>query len=202
MLDSNITGSDFILNNEKYRVNLMGEFQVDNSAPAIIIAKKYGLNQNEINKGLEVQDRASMRNELMECNGFDILNDAYKSNPQSLKEAFKTVSLLSGYSRKIAIIGDMLELGEEEEELHRQAGRDIDPNSVDYLLLLGRLSKFTLEGALENFPRNRVYHFTSKEDLVDETKYLIIKGTLVLVKGSRGLRMEEIVESIKDITVY
>lgn len=201
ILNSNITGSEFLCNGEKFRVNLMGEFQVHNAAPAIIIAKHYGLTNEEINEGLMVQDRSAMRNELIECDGFDILNDSYKSNPQSLKEAFNTMSLLTGYSKKIAIIGDMLELGENEKELHKEAGRNIDPKAVDYLLLLGDLSNYTLEGALENFPRNRVYHFTSKEDLVDEAKYLITKGTLALVKGSRGLRMEEIVESLKDITL-
>lgn len=200
LVSSNITGSTFKINGEAFKINLIGQFQVYNAAPAIIIAKLLGLSSEEISRGLEVEDRTAMRNELIECNGFDILNDSYKSNPQSLEQAFNTMSLLSGYTKKIAIIADMLELGEDEVELHRQAGRKINPRDIDYILFIGNLSKYIMEGTLEHFPKSRVYHFASKEDLVDEAKYLIERGTLVLVKGSRAMRLEEIVESIKDIT--
>ena len=142
-----------------------------------------------------------MRNELINCNGFDILNDSYKSNPQSLKSALETLDILTGYKRKIAIIGDMLELGESEEELHREIGRYIDPNKVDYLLCTGPLSKFTAEEAKKRFPFEHVFHLNQKNDLIDKAKYLIQKNSLVLVKASRSLRLEEIVEALELINV-
>ena len=142
-----------------------------------------------------------MRSELLNCKGFDILNDSYKSNPQSLKSALDTLDSLSGYKRKIAIIGDMLELGDQEEELHREIGRYIDPNKVDYLLLTGPLSRFTAEEAKKRFPFEHVFYLNSKNDLIDKAKYLIQKNSLVLVKASRSLRLEEIVEALELINL-
>ena len=142
-----------------------------------------------------------MRSELISCQGFDILNDSYKSNPQSLLSALDTLDILSGYKRKIAILGDMLELGDNEELLHREIGREIDPSKVDYLLLTGPLSKFIAEEAEKRFPFGHVFYAESKDILLDKAKYLIQKNSLVLVKASRSIRLEEIVEALEKINV-
>lgn len=197
---SNASGNEFLLNGEPYKVNVLGQVQNYNATVAIIVGKLMGLSDDEIREGLNVEDLTSMRSEMMYCDGFDILNDAYKSNPPSLMESFDTMAMLAGYRRKIAIIGDMLDLGEDAWELHYEVGTKIDPNTVDYLLLYGEMSKAIEEGALTRFPRERVMHFDTKPDLVDQAKYLIIKASLVLVKASRALRMEEVVESLQTIT--
>lgn len=199
-LSSGLQGSKFLINGESYHINLLGSFQVYNAAVAIIVAIEMGLSPIEIQKGLNVEDQTAMRTELISCDGFDILNDSYKSNPQSLLEALNTAKLLAGYKRKIAILGDMLELGTTEAELHFNVGQNIDSSAIDYILFYGPLSKDMMRGAAENFSNDRIFHFDSKPDLVDKAKYLISKNSLVLVKGSRALRMEEIIESIKDIT--
>lgn len=200
LVHADITGTIFKLNGEEYEVNLLGNHQMYNAACAIIVAKLFGLDDATIREGLYVRDTTSMRSELLNCQGFDILNDCYKSNPQSLLEAFETMSLLTGYTRKIAIIGDMLELGEREKELHYEVGTKINPNDIDYLLCYGPLSEEIARGAKVNFPNYRVAHFERKEDLVDAAKYVIVKGTLVLVKASRSIRLEEIIESLKELT--
>lgn len=202
LVESNAGGTTFTLGGNEWHVNLLGSFQMYNAAVGVIIGEKMGLDQKQIQKGLRIEDQTSMRSELISGRGFDILNDTYKSNPQSLEEALETTKLLSGYRRKIVILGDMLELGEDEKELHRQAGRSIDPTEIDYVLLYGPLSEYMMQGASENFPIGRVFHYTSKPDLVDKAKYLITKNSLVLVKASRSLRMEEIVESLQQITAH
>lgn len=194
-------GSTFRLNGDIYRTSNLGSHQVYNATCAIIVSKLFGVDQEIVRRQLEINEAASMRNELINCNGFDILNDSYKSNPQSLKSALETLDILTGYKRKIAIIGDMLELGEREEELHREIGRYIDPNKVDYLLCTGPLSKFTAEEAKKRFPFEHVFHLNQKNDLIDKAKYLIQKNSLVLVKASRSLRLEEIVEALELINV-
>ena len=194
-------GSTFKLNGEEYRTSQIGAHQIYNATCAIIVSKLMGLDQALVKRQLEIHEQSSMRSELMNCNGFDILNDSYKSNPQSLMSALETLDVLSGYKRKIAILGDMLELGEGEELLHREIGRLIDPSKVDYLLLTGPLSKFAAEEAKQRFPFGHVYHFDKKDDLIDKAKYLITKNSLVLVKASRSIRLEEIVEALEKITL-
>ncbi len=194
-------GNTFKLNGETYMTASIGSHQIYNATCAIIVSKLFNIDQEIIKNQLEINERSSMRSELMTCKGFDILNDSYKSNPQSLVSALETLDILSGYKRKIAIIGDMLELGENEEEIHRQIGRMIDPKKVDYLLCTGPLSKFIAEEAKKRFPFEHVFHLDKKNDLIDKAKYLIQKNSLVLVKASRSLRLEEVVDSLRYINL-
>nr|WP_072513779.1 UDP-N-acetylmuramoyl-tripeptide--D-alanyl-D-alanine ligase [Ndongobacter massiliensis] len=198
---SNAAGTSFSVNGTPWHINLIGSYQAYNATVAVIIGQLLGLSAGEIRRGLHVEDPTAMRNELVHCDGFDILVDCYKSNPQSLAEALETMQLLAGYPQKIAILGDMLELGPDEERLHYEAGLAMRPDEIDYLLFIGDLAKEMERGALVHFPRSRVFHFNSKPDLVDRAKTLIDKSTLVLVKASRAMRLEEVVESIRKTTV-
>ena len=195
------SGSTFKLNGQIYRTSLLGSHNIYNAAVAIIVSQLFHVDQGLVKRQLEISQSSAMRTELLNLDGFDLLNDSYKSNPQSLKSALDTLDNLSGYKRKIAILGDMLELGDDEEELHRMIGRYIDPNKIDYLLLTGPLSTFIAEEASKNFPLGHVFHIDKKEDLIDKAKYLIQKNSLVLVKASRSLRLEEIVEALELITL-
>lgn len=192
----------FTLNGTSFTVDLIGAYQMYNAAVAVIIARELGLSDADIQKGLEVSDRTPWRTELAHFDGFDILIDVYKSNPPSLREALETAALLQGYNRKIAILGDMLELGRDEREIHREIGRKLRPDVFDAVLFYGSLSTAMYEGALDNFGPDRVFHFTSKLDLVDQAKYLIQPNTLVLIKGSRAMRLEEVVESLSGVTAH
>ena len=184
-----------------YSVPLLGSHQVYNGACCVLVGELFGLSYEEISHGLLNVTREANRNALIECQGFDILDDAYKSNPQSLIQGLETTKILKGYVRKIAVLGDMLELGEDEKQLHYQVGRRIDPKDIEYVLCYGDLSNFICQGALENFPKSKVKHFDKKDDLIDYLKFLIIKSTLVFVKGSRGMHMEEVIESIRQLRV-
>lgn len=200
-ISSTNEGNSWKLNGKSYLTSLIGSHQIYNATVAIIIAELFGIDKLKVEKALEKKDITAMRSELLNCNGFDILNDSYKSNPQSLRSALDTLSILTGYTRKIAILGDMLELGQNEEELHRQIGREIDPNKVDFLLLYGPLSKYIAEEAVKRFPDKRVFYTQSKDALIDKAKYLINKNCLVLVKASRSLRLEEIVEALELVNI-
>ncbi|MSS78519.1 UDP-N-acetylmuramoyl-tripeptide--D-alanyl-D-alanine ligase [Anaerococcus sp. WCA-380-WT-2B] len=195
------TYTRFIYKDEEYTVPLLGAHQVYNAALAVLIGKIFKLSYKDINNGLLKASNTGNRNELIQRNGFDILNDAYKSNPQSLREGLNLAGILDGYMNKIAVLGDMLELGEDEEKLHYESGLEIDPKKIDYVLFYGPLSKQMHKASLKNFSKNRSLHFENKDDLIDKLKQIITKSSLVFVKGSRGLHMEEIIEAIYNFRI-
>ena len=195
------TSTNFSYKDEIYSVPLLGSHQVYNGALAVLIGKIFDLSFDEINKGLSKSSNNANRNELVERNGFDILDDAYKSNPQSLKQGLELAGFLDGYLNKIVVLGDMLELGDDELNLHYKSGLDIDPKKINYCLFFGPLSKQMYKASLENFPKERSFYFDNKDDLIDKLKLLITKYSLVFVKGSRGIHMEEVIEAIYDFRV-
>lgn len=195
------TSTNFSYKDEIYSVPLLGSHQVYNGALAVLIGKIFDLSFDEINKGLSKSSNNANRNELVERNGFDILDDAYKSNPQSLKQGLELAGFLDGYSNKIVVLGDMLELGDDELNLHYKSGLDIDPKKINYCLFFGPLSKQMYKASLENFTKERSFYFDNKDDLIDKLKLLITKYSLVFVKGSRGVHMEEVIEAIYDFRV-
>ncbi len=200
LIRSTPAGTVFSVDGAPFTINLLGAYQMYNAAVAVLVARHFGMTDEEIRNGLEVRDQTHWRAELQHFKGFDILVDVYKSNPPSLREALQTAALFHGYHRKIAILGDMLELGPKEKELHRQAGAAIDPLVFDDVLFYGPLSASMMEGAMQHFDPSHLRHFDSKPDLVDYAKYLIRPNTLVLIKGSRAMRLEEVVESLSIIT--
>lgn len=200
-LESNGIGVEFKHKDEKYHLPLIGDHQIYNAGFAVMVAKILGLSDDQIRDGLSKVKTSSNRSELIELDGFDILDDSYKSNPQSLLTGLTTSYMLGGYKHKIAVLGDMLELGDGEEELHYDVGTKIDPNKIDYCLFFGPLSKKMYEGASQNFPSYRIFHFDKKGDVCDKLKQLTTRSTLIFVKGSHGMHMEEIIECIKTLKI-
>ena len=184
---------------QTYDIPLLGRHNIYNGACCLLIANILGLDANEVKSGLVKVRPANNRSSMIELDGFDVLDDSYKSNPQSLRSGLATCKLLDGYNNKIVVLGDMLELGDKEDELHYEVGLDIDPKDIHYCLFFGDLSYHMYKGALNNFPKDRAFHFTDKDDLIDKLKSLITKSTLVFVKGSHGMHMEEIIESIGNL---
>ena len=189
----------FSHDDETYDIPLLGRHNIYNGACCLLIANILGLDANEVKSGLVKARPANNRSSMIELDGFDVLDDSYKSNPQSLKSGLATCKLLDGYNNKIVVLGDMLELGDKEDELHYEVGLDIDPKDIHYCLFFGNLSYHMYKGALNNFPKDRAFHFTDKDDLIDKLKSLVTKSTLVFVKGSHGMHMEEIIESIGNL---
>ena len=189
----------FKKDDEVYDIPLLGRHNIYNGAACLLVSSLLGLDASDVKDGLIRVKPANNRSSIIEFDGFDVLDDSYKSNPQSLSSGLLTTKLLDGYTNKIAVLGDMLELGDKEEELHYQAGLKIDPKDIDSCLFFGNLSYHMYKAALENFPNDRVFHFMDKDDLIDKLKSLITKSSLVFVKGSHGMHMEEIIESISKL---
>ncbi|MDL2310546.1 UDP-N-acetylmuramoyl-tripeptide--D-alanyl-D-alanine ligase [Peptostreptococcaceae bacterium OttesenSCG-928-C18] len=197
-LNYDSSGVTFTLEDHLYTIPLLGYHQIYNGAISIIISEFFGLDYSTIAKGLKDIDLTGMRNELINLNGFDILNDSYKSNPQSLDSCLETIYSLEDYNRKIAIIGDMLELGSKEVSIHEKVGENLNPDKVDFLFTVGDLAKNIYNSAKNNFPEEHAIHFDSRDALIKNIVKYIIPNTLIMVKASRAMHLEYVVDALKE----
>lgn len=174
---------------------MIGEHNVLDALAAIAVARTCGVSPAKIKKGLEVFTGTPMRQELIAFPDFVVLNDAYNANPSSMAEAIKALSQLQG-SRKVAMVGDMLELGDFTEEGHRQIGRLLVQEGYGLVYTFGEAAKFIADevrqGGIE------VHPCTSHLEMANSYWDKHQEGDVILLKGSRGLRMERVVEELKE----
>ncbi|MFC1755441.1 glutamate ligase domain-containing protein, partial [Thermoproteota archaeon] len=132
------------------------------------------------------------------CSNYSILDDTYNSNPLSLKSAIESLVHLKTRGRRILVMGDMLELGSRSIILHRQMGSFVATKPIDMFITLGTLSESAAKAAKLKSKRNgQVFAFCSKPELLRFLKKRIRPGDTLLIKGSRLLKMEEIISSLK-----
>jgi UDP-N-acetylmuramoyl-tripeptide--D-alanyl-D-alanine ligase len=132
-----------------------------------------------------------MRGELLEVNGVGILNDCYNSNPRALGLMLETLARAPARGRRIAVLGEMLELGPASDKLHRQAGRQAAA-AADHVVGVRGHARFLVEGATAaGLDRGRLAFFGSAAEAGDYVASLVQPGDLVLFKGSRGVRLED-----------
>ncbi len=128
-----------------------------------------------------------------------VIDDSYNSNPAALDEALKTLAVLPG-KRKIAVLGDMLELGKNAEEYHLQAGRTAAKLGIDILAAAGELASCIAEGARNaGLPSHRIYTYANSSEAARKFPALVQPDDVILVKGSRGIKMEKIIDELKRI---
>lgn len=127
-----------------------------------------------------------------------LIDDSYNSNPKALESALKGLAGLPA-KRKVAVLGDMLELGEKEAEFHLRAGKQVTEYGWDVLVTIGLLSSYMADGAVASgMSKDHVFSFATSEEAAEKIPSLIQEGDLVLVKGSRGLKTERVVEKLKE----
>lgn len=182
-------------------LSALGNHQVYNAAAAIAVARHFDVSFDDIQQGLKMIEATGMRNELIHAKGFDILNDAYKSNPISLRSALITMYSFNKYRQKIAVLGDMVGTGEDEVKIHENIGEEIDPNEIDYVFTIGELSKHIASKAKNRFQENQVFAFEDKTSLIEKLRDVIVEDSIILVKGSRVMKLEEVVDSLKACTL-
>jgi UDP-N-acetylmuramoyl-tripeptide--D-alanyl-D-alanine ligase len=126
--------------------------------------------------------------------GFTVLNDAYNASPASVVAALKTLQALAGYDRKIVVLGNMLELGDYAPKAHRDIGSAIARGGVSKLVAVGELAADIIEGAKSaGFPEENIEWYPDSASAAADLKSQVKGGDAVLVKGSRAMKMEEIV---------
>lgn len=181
------------------RLRLCGAHNVGNAVGAAAMAHAFGADTAAIRKGLEAVRPAPMRMQVERRGGVGVINDAYNANPASMEAALAALQAVPGRGRKIAVLGDMLELGADEAACHRRLGEAAAGRGLDGLYLLGRFARDTRQGALgSGMRRSLVRVAASHEKLGAELRGALRKGDWVLVKGSRGAAMERVLAALED----
>ncbi|MGO1367777.1 MAG: UDP-N-acetylmuramoyl-tripeptide--D-alanyl-D-alanine ligase [Senegalia sp. (in: firmicutes)] len=192
-------GIRFTIKNDiskEFFLPMLGNHQIFNTSAAIAASRHLDISFKNIQDGLNTLELTAMRNELIHGHGFDILNDSYNSNPDSSKAALKTIYSLSNYKQKIIVFGDMLELGKKEIEMHKEIGELIDFSKIDYLFTFGDLAKHTGNQAKKNTLDKKVFSFDDKSKLISKIKEVLKEDSIILLKGSRGMKLEEIEKNL------
>jgi UDP-N-acetylmuramoyl-tripeptide--D-alanyl-D-alanine ligase len=180
-------------------LQLLGRHQVYNALAAAAAAFLLGAGIDDIKEGLEGFAPPAMRMELVTLGkGIKVINDAYNANPQSMEAALLALQEQVG-GRKIAVLGDMWELGAYAEKAHRELGRSVKEYGVDFLMLLGRFAPLVAEGARKAGMDPQKIRIGKDHHAVGLHLSGILKeGDWVLIKGSRIMKMEEIIKELKD----
>jgi UDP-N-acetylmuramoyl-tripeptide--D-alanyl-D-alanine ligase/murE/murF fusion protein len=195
-VDGGIT--NFVLNygGQKYNfeIPIIGRHNVSNALAAIAAGLSVGLSIEEIQRGISSLVATKMRFEVIQRENFTIINDAYNASPASMQAAIKTVAEIYN-NRKIAVLADMLELGEISEKVHREVGKQLVENNFDTLITLGELGKFIAAGAADAGLKN-IYSVETHEDAAKKVLEITKAGDVVLFKASHGMHLEKILELI------
>lgn len=173
-----------------------GEHNVYDALAALAVATQLAIPLEDAAAALANYRPAGMRENVVEKGGITVIEDCYNASPDSMKAMAETLMLKGAPGRrKIAVIGDMLELGDFSEEAHALAGKYMAEAGLDLLITYGPMSRFAAESARANGLK-RVFDFREKEDLIRQLTGMLKPGDVVAVKGSRGMQMEEIIQKI------
>lgn len=194
IVEKGFEGIDCTLIHDDMRIDVtlptMGRHNVLNALCAMAVGVQLGLTADEIRRGLESFHNVGARNKVVKTEALTIIDDSYNANPTSTKASLNTLSKLSG--RRVAILGDMKELGVDELSLHHGVGEHAKKVGIDLLIAVGPLSKATAEGYGDG-----AYYFADVESCIAAVNDLLQPGDTVLVKASHSMQFEKIVEVLK-----
>lgn len=189
----------FVVNKkEKFHINTLFHKNIYNVLAAISVSSGvFGLKLKDASRILKKFKFLPLRSEIINLGSLKIINDSFNANPASMKEAINTLLSVEG-KRKIAVLGDMKELGKKEIQFHKEIGVFCFNQGIDILIAIGDLAKYIALGA-ENvgMKSNNINYCKSNSEAVKLLNVLLRKGDVVLFKGSRSMRLEEIVNKIR-----
>ena len=209
---SDIMAKDMILEQEKstYKCNIDGkEMDVEvpiagrhfvlNSLCATTVGIALNIDINKIITGIKNVELTKKRMDIKEINGIKVINDAYNASPEAMKASLNYLSSFKN-NRKIAVLGDMFELGEYAEKLHRLVGEEVYKNNIDILICAGENAKLIADEALKNgMKKENIYYFEDKSNVLEFLKNEVKTGDVVLFKASNGMRFYELADRFIDM---
>ncbi|WP_371371343.1 UDP-N-acetylmuramoyl-tripeptide--D-alanyl-D-alanine ligase [Sporomusa aerivorans] len=174
----------------------IGIHNVYNALAAITVGWELGLKPSEIKSGIGSYVPGAMRLEVKKYKDYTVINDVYNASPLSMAAALTTLSALAT-GRKIVVLGDMLELGDAAAEAHRRIGRQAAELRIDIVLTVGELAKYIADSAREHGVKN-AFAYAEHKSAIEALRSLMQPGDFILLKGSRGMKMENMLEAFKD----
>ena len=195
--------SDFTCNingkEERITVPVGGEHFVLNSLCAISVGEVLGIEADKIKSGIESFELTKKRMDIIELqNGVKIINDAYNASLESMKASLKVLAEFKD-NRKIAVLGDMFELGDFAKELHEKVGEEVVKNKIDILIAAGENSKYMAEIARKGIGEEKVYYLEEKEKIEVLLQEIVKKGDVILFKASNGMQFYKIAERMVEL---
>ncbi|WP_195340436.1 D-glycero-beta-D-manno-heptose 1,7-bisphosphate 7-phosphatase [Fusobacterium sp. 1001295B_180824_G3] len=189
-------GSKFVLDGKEYEISLLGKHNISNTAIAIELAKKIGLTDEEIQRGLKEIKISNMRFQEIKIGNDIYINDAYNASPTSMKAAIDTLNEIYNDKYKIAILGDMLELGENEVDYHIDVLNYLLDKKIKLIYLYGERMKKAYDIFMKNKSEEyRFWYYPTKEGIVESLKNIKMEK-VILLKASRGTALEDIIKNI------
>ena len=186
-------GSKFTLDGKEYQMSLLGKHNISNTAIAIELAKKIGLSEEEIKEGLKDIKISNMRFQEIRVGEDIYINDAYNASPTSMKAAIDTLNEIYNDKYKIAILGDMLELGENEVKYHVNVLNYLLDKKIKLVYLYGERMKKAYDIFMKNKSEEyRFWYYPTKEGIVESLKSIKMEK-VILLKASRGTALEDII---------
>jgi UDP-N-acetylmuramoyl-tripeptide--D-alanyl-D-alanine ligase len=180
-------------------IGAYGSHNVSNALAAAAVGHLCGMSGISIARGLARFRPATMRSEVESRKGVTVINDCYNANPASMKAAIDLLNDLGVGARTIAVLGDMLELGPGSPAMHREVGAYVAAKDISYLVACGALGRELAEGARAvGMPDERIRHISGADEAAHLMTSMVRRNDVILVKASRAMRMECIVEALRD----
>ncbi len=188
--------SSFIIDNNKIKVHVAGRHFIYNALSAYCVGKILQIEDDKIIKGISKFELTSKRMELKKTDtGMQVIADYYNASYESMKMALEVLSK-SNAETKIAVLGDMLELGNFSEELHKKVGTCVKDNNIDILITVGKQAKYIAKQA-KDLGLNDIYMCSNNQEAVEILSKKATPKSSILLKASHGMHFEEIDQSIK-----
>lgn len=178
------------------KLNSIGYGAAQNAAAALTVGKTFGLSTGAIIKQIQDFNTPQGRGNIINLNDYFIINDTYNANPLSTNLAIRSLNEMNSKGKTIMVLGDMLEMGELSESSHKNIGAQIAESKINYLFCYGENTKHTIKSARQYDMMNAI-HFDKKKSLAETLISLVKPNDIIYIKGSRGLKMETIIEKLK-----
>jgi len=185
-----------------FRINVLGIHNVYNAVLSYAVGKIAGMEDEDIRRGLLNFENAAMRQNIYENDGYTVIEDCYNASPESMKASLKVLCSKAKENRKVAVLGDMLELGAYSETLHRAVGAAVVELGIDKLFTFGKLAEFIAKGAIEAGMKPcdivSITDADCPEAMADAIKQEVRDNDTLLFKASRGIKLERITEILNN----
>ncbi|NLC78942.1 MAG: UDP-N-acetylmuramoyl-tripeptide--D-alanyl-D-alanine ligase, partial [Ruminococcaceae bacterium] len=192
-MSTEFTIADTLNGSFKAMIPCAGEHNVMDALAAYTLATRVGLDPQKCAEALSSYEPAGMRQKFVDFGGITVIEDCYNASPESMSAAIHTLSSLPNEGLKVAVLGDMLELGDISKEAHMQAGIEAAKAGIDILLCYGENMKLCADSAKSAGITSAV-HFESKEEMSNYLEKTLHCGDAVIFKASRAIKMEDVIE--------
>lgn len=197
------TSFDVLYGDKKEHVvlNVLGKHNIYNALVAIAVGRCFNIEPSIAKEGLYNYRPIKMRGTIEEYNGVKVIDDTYNASPDSMKSGVDVLLAVENVDRRIAVLADILELGEMSHDCHYEVGEYIAGKNVDEVITIGEHSKAIAEAIEKDNTKNttNTHSFMTNNEAIEYLKESLTDKTAILIKGSRGMHTDEIVEAIKNI---